>query len=362
MNKSEQTLSNQKYPDSDLEEFYFQWHITEKCNLRCGHCYQANYNGKNEMSLQELKGVADKISRTLNKWKKKGRIALTGGEPMANPNLFPLVKYLEKSDEIEKIGILTNGTLINERTIENIKALSKLHYIQVSLDGATPGSNDRIRGAGSFLKALNAIRLLKQNNITTRLMFTLHKENASEVDQFIDLSISEGIDGVTFERLVPCGQGKNMEHLILTPEELKASYQGISDRADLEFERGSKLTILKLRTLFACLDKDGTRDGADIPFKKQLGAMCSVGSDSLCFLPDGTVLPCRRLNIPIGNLRTDSIFKIWYTSDLLWKLRDKRNLQGKCKNCDLIPRCSGCRAMAYAVTGNYLAEDPQCWN
>ena len=362
MSNPEPSKSFNKSLSTHLDEFYFQWHITEKCNMRCNHCYQANYNSKNEMSLHELKGVADEISRTLNKWKKKGRIALTGGEPLISPKLFPLAKHLEKSDEIEKIGILTNGTLIKEKTIENIKAIRKLHYIQVSLDGATPETNDRIRGGGSFRKAIKAIRLLNQNGITIRLMFTLHKQNAYEINQLIDLAISEGVDGLTFERLVPCGQGKGMENVILSSEELKDVYQRISDRADLEYERRSKLTILKLRTLFACLDKDGTRDGANIPFKKQLGAMCSIGIDSLCFLPDGTVLPCRRLNIPIGNLRKDSIFKIWYTSDVLWKIRDKRNLQGKCKDCDLIPRCGGCRAMAYAITKNYLAEDPQCWN
>lgn len=362
MSNPEPGISSKESLNTHLDEFYFQWHITEKCNMRCSHCYQANYYSKNEMTLQELKVAADEIFRTLNKWKKKGRIALTGGEPLISPNLFPLAKYLEKSDEIQKIGILTNGTLINEKTIENIKAISKLHYIQVSLDGAAPVTNDRIRGKDSFRKAINAIRLLNQNGITTRLMFTLHKGNAYEINQLIDLAISERIDGLTFERLVPCGQGKGMENIILSPEELKDAYQRISDRADLEYERRSKLTIIKLRTLFACLDKDGTRDGANIPFKKQQGAMCSIGIDSLCFLPDGTVLPCRRLNIPIGNLRTDSIFKIWYTADLLWKIRDKRNLQGKCKDCDLIPRCSGCRAIAYAVSGDYLCEDPQCWN
>lgn len=362
MGNPEPSTSFNKSLSTHLDEFYFQWHITEKCNMRCCHCYQANYDGKNEMSLQELKGVADEIFRALNKWQKKGRIALTGGEPLTSPKLFPLIKYLEKGDEIEKIGILTNGTLINEKTIDNIKAISKLHYIQVSLDGATSETNDKIRGKGSFRKAIKAIRLLNQNGITIRLMFTLHKQNAYEINQLIDLAISEGVDGLTFERLVPYGQGKGMENIILSSEELKDVYQRISDRADLEYERRSKITILKLRTLFACLDKDGTRDGANIPFKKQLGAMCSIGIDSLCFLPDGTVLPCRRLNIPIGNLRKDSIFKIWYTSDILWKIRNKRNLQGKCKDCDLIPRCGGCRAMAYAVNGKYLAEDPQCWN
>ena len=345
-----------------MDEFYFQWHITEKCNMRCSHCYQADYDSKNEMSFEELKGIADKIFMVLKKWMKKGRIALTGGEPLINPHLFNLIKYLDKNDEIEKIGILTNGTLINEKTIDKIKEINKLHYIQISLDGAAPETNDKIRGKGSFRKALSAIRLLNQNRITTRLMFTIHKGNVSEISQLINLAINEGVDGLTFERLVPCGNGERMKDVLLSPEELREAYQKISDRADLEYERGCKLTILKLRTLFACLDKDGTRDGSNIPFKKQLGAMCSVGIDSLCFLPNGTVLPCRRLNIPIGNLRTDSIFKIWYTSDLLWKLRDKRNLQGKCKDCDLIPRCGGCRAVAYSITDNYLAEDPQCWN
>ncbi|MCL4418034.1 MAG: radical SAM/SPASM domain-containing protein, partial [Actinobacteria bacterium] len=60
-------------------------------------------------------------------------------------------------------------------------------------------------------------------------------------------------------------------------------------------------------------------------------------------------------------INRDSIFKIWYTSDLLWKIRNKNNLKGKCNKCELIPRCSGCRAIAYAMTGDYLSEDPQCW-
>ena len=105
MSNPEPGISSKISLSTHLDEFYFQWHITDKCNMRCSHCYQANYDRKNEMSLQELKGVADEIFRTLNKWKKKGRIALTGGEPLTSPKLFPLIKYLEKSDEIEKESI-----------------------------------------------------------------------------------------------------------------------------------------------------------------------------------------------------------------------------------------------------------------
>ena len=64
---------------------------------------------------------------------------------------------------------------------------------------------------------------------------------------------------------------------------------------------------------------------------------------------------------PIGDVLTDGLFNIWYNSELLWKIRDPKNLEGKCANCELLSQCRGCRAAAYFATGNYMAEDPQCW-
>ncbi|MCG2778337.1 MAG: SPASM domain-containing protein, partial [Desulfobacterales bacterium] len=82
---------------------------------------------------------------------------------------------------------------------------------------------------------------------------------------------------------------------------------------------------------------------------------------ALTIMHDGTIYPCRRLPTPIGNALTDSFFKVWYTSEVLWNVRNHNNIKGKCADCELIPVCRGCRAMAYALTGDYLAEDPQCW-
>lgn len=46
--------------DSNLNNvFYFQWHITDACNLRCSHCYQENYSPNSELLLQDLKTIAD---------------------------------------------------------------------------------------------------------------------------------------------------------------------------------------------------------------------------------------------------------------------------------------------------------------
>lgn len=91
-----------------------------------------------------------------------------------------------------------------------------------------------------------------------------------------------------------------------------------------------------------------------------MGAPCPVGINGLAMMPDGTVLPCRRFPIKIGNVLKDSLYKIWYTSDLLWKMRD-RTLVEKCGSCENKEKCYGCRGMAWAYFGDYLKPDPQCW-
>jgi len=58
-------------------DFGFQWHITDRCNLRCTHCYQDDYSGSNEMRLDDLKRIADDAIRRLSQWNKRGDIAVT---------------------------------------------------------------------------------------------------------------------------------------------------------------------------------------------------------------------------------------------------------------------------------------------
>ena len=127
MNNVESSIAYKKYLNTDLDEFYFQWHINEKCNLRCIHCYQGGYNIRSEFSLAQLKKIADEIILTLKKWNKMGRIALTGGEPFLKKELFQLMEYLEQNEYLWRIGILTNGTLIDEKIGDRLKNFKKLY-------------------------------------------------------------------------------------------------------------------------------------------------------------------------------------------------------------------------------------------
>jgi radical SAM protein with 4Fe4S-binding SPASM domain len=81
--------------------------------------------------------------------------------------------------------------------------------------------------------------------------------------------------------------------------------------------------------------------------------------DGLCVMPEGQVFPCRRFPMPIGNLMNDPLEQLWTNSELLDTLRHKENLKGRCRTCEYSD-CRGCRSLAFALTGDYLEEDPHC--
>lgn len=330
------------------EEFYFQWHITEKCNLRCRHCYHDKYSSENELSLDELIIVADKIEDTLRRWNKKGTLSITGGEPFVVQNkMFPLLNHIDTLQSVHHFDILTNGWFINEKVLGQLKGLEKLRRIQLSLEGSSPFINDQIRGDGSFDKTIAAIRLLKAHGIEVAVMMTISDFNKDEFDPVIDLLEEEGVDTFAAERFIPEGRGNVFEDQFLSSDQLRLVFTNIYTRA----LKQRKPRILLYRPLFSLLN------GND----PTVGAMCSAGTNALTLMHDGTILPCRRLPIPIGNALADSFYKVWYTSKVLWDIRNPVNIKGKCSGCNLLAACRGCRALAFAITGDYLAEDPQCW-
>jgi radical SAM protein with 4Fe4S-binding SPASM domain len=93
---------------------------------------------------------------------------------------------------------------------------------------------------------------------------------------------------------------------------------------------------------------------------------CAAGVSGLTILPNGNVTPCRRLPLSLGNVRRNSLRRIWATSPILEALRDRSRYKGKCGSCRRWAHCRGCRAIAYAFSrsrgaDDFLADDPQCF-
>ncbi|NWF92636.1 MAG: radical SAM protein [Syntrophaceae bacterium] len=330
------------------DQFYIQWHITNYCNLRCQHCYQDDFSKDKDLDWSGLKKIFDNVLATLQEWDKKACIHLTGGEPLLKPELFSLLNYLDRSPLIEELGIITNGLFFDREWVEKLSSFSKLKKIKISLDGADAETNDSIRQEKTFEKVIQNLSLFKgKDSFEIILMFTVMKRNLKSLSSFFNLSKELGVNGFIIERFIPWGRGRERMKEVLSGEDWKELIKTLSDLFAIDEENA----LFPYQAFQISFQGEGP---------ELLGAPCVVGRDGLCVMPDGNVFPCRRFPIPIGNLLHNSLKQIWEESEILEKLRIKENLKGKCGRCE-IKNCRGCRSLAFALTGEYLAEDPHCW-
>jgi radical SAM protein with 4Fe4S-binding SPASM domain len=328
--------------------FYIQWHITNFCNLRCQHCYQDDFSNRKDLDWSGLKKVADQIAKAMKEWKQKACIHLTGGEPLLKPELYPLLEYLNERDEVDEVGMITNGLCIDSEVIRRLSAYAKLKKIKISLDGAVPATNDSIRSPGTFSRVMQNLSLLQEEGRwEVLMMFTAMKRNFQEIPSFIRLCRNLDVQGLIIERFIPWGRGKKNKTDVLDKNQWQQLIEMLLRYFSLEIEGDDIFS-------YQAFQVDFQREEPEL-----LGAPCVLGEEGLCIMPDGEVFPCRRFPISIGNLLDDSLDQIWKGAELLKLLRHKENLQGKCRDCALV-RCRGCRSLALACAGDFLAEDPHC--
>ncbi|MCX7918758.1 MAG: radical SAM protein [bacterium] len=332
-----------------MTEFHIQWHITDRCNLRCLHCYQEQFTRDTELHWQQLQHICDNLFATMEQWNAQLTIALTGGEPLLKEELWQLMDILSSSPVVSSLSIITNGTVIN-RYLSELNQVRNLTQLLVSLDGITAETNDAIRGKGTFAKTIANIQLAKEQlEVPIGIMFTLLNRNFAEAHDIIPFAKNLAVDSVILERFIPLGQGRDLKHEVISTRNLDNLYRNLFIQCDLEYHPEE---MVKYRALQLLFEKDSVHPTL-------LGAECVVGKDGMALLPDGTVFPCRRFNIPIGNLLDTSLDELWRTSDVLRNIRNKELYKGACSICR-VTDCFGCRAMTYALTGDYLAEDLHC--
>jgi len=330
--------------------FHFQWHITDLCNLHCEHCYQDDFSAKRDLDWSELRKISDNLFDTMKEWSQKACIHVTGGEPLLRPELFYLLDHLDQQSVVEELGIITNGLLMDRERMRRLSDFSKLKKIKISLDGADAETNDAIRSKGVFEKVMQNISLIrKEKRFEIIVMFTVMRKNFRNLPSLFRLCQDSGIDGLIIERFIPLGKGKAVMNQVLRREEWNEMIGMLFRFFSIEGEHHSVLPYQAFQVSF-------TGEEPEL-----LGAPCVIGVDGLCIMPEGDIFPCRRLPVSIGNLLQTPLRQIWEQSDLLEKLREKENLRGKCGKCK-IKECRGCRSLAFALTNDYLAKDPNCWN
>jgi radical SAM protein with 4Fe4S-binding SPASM domain len=271
---------------------------------------------------------------------RKPMLILSGGEALLRPDLFPIIR-LAVSLGI-RVSLASNGTLITPGLAKEI-ADSGVSRVSISLDGADAAMHDLGRGQGSFKRSIRGIENLR-GRVDFQINFTVTQKNQSELIRIFDLAEKLGAAALHIFFLVPTGRGR--EEDVITPErqeEMLRQIEGEMDRRTLEVQ-------VTCAPQYARLKRQGHGRGS---------GGCLAGRRFVFVSRKGEVYPCGYLPLRVGSVREKNFIEIWESSPELQALREGR-LKGKCGRCEFSRSCGGCRARAYALTGDYLQSDPSC--
>jgi radical SAM protein with 4Fe4S-binding SPASM domain len=331
-----------------------QWHITERCNLRCAHCYQDAYAGA-ELTHRQLLDILGQYIELLDRWRSKsltpifGHVTVTGGEPFARRDFLGLLEVFAALKSRFSFAILTNGTFIDAAMAARLRDLGP-RFVQVSMEG-TQATHNGIRGPGTFERTVEAITHLVAARVPATISFTAHRRNFREFPEVARLGRRLGVRRVWADRLIPSGSGEALGEQVLTPEETHEFFglmlQARRDAKRRRFRKGTEVSMHRALQFMV----GGGR-----------AYQCGAGDTLITVQPNGDLYPCRRMPIPVGNLLENPLSELYYSAELFRSLRDRNRVSTGCERCPHAARCrGGLKCLSYAMTGNPFHGDPGCW-
>ena len=347
------------------------WETTQACNLACKHCRASavSWSDPNELKFDEACKLMDAMVEL-------GRpvLVFSGGEPLMRKDIFELMAEAKKRGL--PFALSTNGTLLDEAMADKVAAAAP-HRVSISLDGADAGTHDGFRQAvGAFDASIAGIRRLRARGIEVQVNTSVTTHNAHILEPVFDLVKREGCVAWHLFMLVPVGCGLQI------PDEQRLAagayertlrwFVGAQATAPLEMKATCAPHVVRIaRQMFpsglpAAIQPDptlggqpGARAGGHPSAGPGKGCLAGRG---ICFVSRfGQVQGCGYLPVAAGQLREQGLDDIWRGSPLFLKLRrPDESIGGKCGSCEFVSDCMGCRARAFAASGDPFAEEPHC--
>ena len=384
------------------------WEVTKGCNLRCIHCRATatELSSPTDLPTRAALGIIDQIAAAANPI-----LVLSGGEPLYRSDIFQLARYA--TDKGLRVALATNGTLVT-KDVARMIVDAGVRRVSISLDGADAATHDAFRGIpGAFDAAVHGLRNLKSLGMSVQINMTIARHNAHQLPAVLQLARNLGADALHTFLLVPVGCGVDIAASQMVPPEeyermlnwfydqsltggieLKATcaphyFRVARQRRAADRRAAAQLTNISSASRRSSPEHtpqpssigptDMTMPGSTgMAIKPQgighavghpgghpsdLNAMtkgCLAGT-GVCFIShEGEVYPCGYLPVIAGDLRKQTFSDIWDNAEVFHELRDTNNLKGKCGCCEFRNVCMGCRARAYAATGDFMDEEPFC--
>ena len=278
-------------------------------------------------------------------------LILTGGEPLLRPDIYDIIKYAADRKFMVVLG--TNGTMINRTIAEKIKAAGT-HGVGISIDSMDAGKHDKFRGVTqSWEKSMEAFNILNDVGVDFLIQMSVSDMNYHEIPQVIEFAEKIGAVAFNLYFLVCTGRGQGNTDISneAYEEALKTLYQ-----QQMKY-KGRLMINSKCAPQYKRVVYENDPDSV---YQRTYSGGCPAGTHYSRISPEGDLTPCPFIAESVGNLKTDTFKNLWETAPLMVQLRDRKKLEGRCGSCEFSTMCSGCRARAFAETGNYMAQDPSC--
>jgi len=337
---------------------WIAWEATGKCNLKCVHC-RSNADMEAEVgdfNTEEAFALLDDIASYA-----KPVFVLSGGEPLLREDIFDIAKH--GTDLGLRMCMATNGVLLNDEYCEKMKA-SGIRIVSLSLDGSTKEIHDNFRNQeGAFAGTLRGAEFLKKHGIEFIINSSFTKRNQDDIPEVYKLAKKLGATAWYLFMIVPTGRGEEMMDELVSAEDyekiLEWHYEMEKDEKDILVRPTCAPHYYRIVRQKAKEEGEGY-EHRTLKFSTGGSKGCICGQ-LICFIDNiGQVYPCSYFPMSAGNLKKQTFKDIWENSSLFGELRDFKKYKGDCGSCGYIKVCGGCRARSYAVTGDYLDEEPFC--
>jgi len=306
------------------------------CNLRCVYCYtDASKKLPNELKIEEYKNILDQAVDLGAK-----EVAIAGaGEPLLDPLFFKILSLIEERGLY--LILYTNATLIDKSIAKRLYDSSLT--VVATLNSINPAIQNRLCGGipWAYKRMMEGIYNLMNAG------FNKTNPTRLAIDSFV---VKESIDEAP--AIFRFARENN-----IFPYICRVFLLGRAKDKDLDVsnEQFKNLT-------YKLLEIDETEYGYTWePKPPFVASQCQLVYINMVVGIQGDVRPCYSVFINAGNVRDQSLVKIW-NSDFLKDVRNmEKNLKGKCATCTLKGKCYGCRCRTFAITGDVFAADPACW-
>src|SRR3954447_5666575 len=359
--------------------YVISWNLTYRCNLACEHCYldagpvtlvgRENFADRSELGTEECFGVIDDIAAFAPGC---GTIR-PGGEPLLRRDILEIVRRAAERGLWVVVG--TNGVSITENLAKRL-AEAGARGLSLSLDALDAERHDRFRNVrGAWRNTVEGAEILNRVGLPFIVQTTAGSHNLGELDAiagFAHQRLAAKVWNLYF--LVPTGRGQFVSDITPTQydEVLDSLYQ-IQQKYNRRMLVTAKGAPHYIKTVWEHppVETDPVEMSAEAatsswpassPIRTYSGGAggCPAGTHYMGIRPNGDVTPCPYLPVFAGTLRKSTLQELWTSSELFDGIRRRSELGGRCGACEMNAHCGGCRARAYGMTGDLMAEDPLC--